>query len=85
MSVEMSNEQYGEVARALVFIAAGHRYVEGGRYARITRHEMIQRAREAAAVIKLRYLGDGGGGSSFPDEIGLQHRPKSPLSAGQRE
>lgn len=82
MTVELTNEQYGEVARALVFIAASTRFVEGGKQKRINREEMIQRAREAADAINLRYLGDGGGSSSFPDEIGLQHR-RRPSSVEQ--
>jgi hypothetical protein len=74
MAVTLSDEQYGTVARALVKIAAGKRYRPGGRQQWINRAEMMNLAREAAASIKLRYLGDGGGGSSFPQEIGLEHR-----------
>lgn len=77
MSVTLSDEQYGIVARALVVISAGKRFVVGGRTKNITKAEIITRAREAASAINLRYLGDGGGASSFPDEIGLEHREKS--------
>lgn len=76
MSVELSDEQYGIVARALVLIAAAQRWVPEGKCKQVSKHEMIQRAREAAAAINLRYLGDGGGNSSFPQEIGLEYRPR---------
>lgn len=76
MTVELTDEQYGAIARALVFIAAGKRFVPGGKQKNIPKSEMIQRAREAAAAIRLSYLGDGGGTSSFPGEIGLEHRPR---------
>lgn len=74
MTVELTDEQYGVVARALVYISAGKRFLPGGRQRAIPRHEMVQRAREACAIVRLCYLGDGGGNSSFPDEIGLQNR-----------
>jgi hypothetical protein len=75
VSVILTDDQFGAVARALVYIAAGTRFVEGGRQRAINRAEMMNRAREAASIINLRYLGDGGGTSSFPQEIGLEHRP----------
>jgi hypothetical protein len=71
MTVELSDEQYGAVARALVVIAAGKRVTNEGRFRRIPRAEMITRAREVCTAINLQYLGDGRGGSSFPEEIGL--------------
>lgn len=77
MSVELSDDQYGSIARALVFIAAGQLFTEEGRRRRINRAEMMQRAREACAAIKLSYLGEGQGTSSFPDEVGLQYSPKA--------
>lgn len=76
MTIELTDEQYGIVARALVYISAGTRFRPGGCQRAIPRHEMVQRAREACAAIKLSYLGDGGGNSSFPDEIGLQYRAR---------
>lgn len=74
MTVALTNEQYGIVARALVYIAAGRRFLPDGKQRNISRLEMRDRAREAAAAIRLAYLGDGRGNSSFPDEIGLQYR-----------
>lgn len=76
MPVEMTEEQYGVVARALVVIASGRRYRPGGKSRRVSREEMVQRAREAASVIRLAYLGDGQGNSAFPEEIGLEHKPQ---------
>lgn len=74
MNIELTPEQYGTVARALVVIAAGKRFVPGGQTKTVSRTEMIALARKAAATIKLNYLGDGLGRSSFPEEIGLQFR-----------
>lgn len=68
--VELTDEQYGTIARALVFIAAGKRYRENGKLTNIPRAELINRARDAAAAISLHYLGDGSRSPSFPDEIG---------------
>lgn len=83
--VELSDEQYGAVSRALVYIAAGTRFVEGGGQKAISRGEMMQRARKACMAMRLNYLGDGLGRSSFPDEIGLQHRRRSEQRGGLRE
>lgn len=73
--VELSPEQYGSVARALVYIAAGRGFRPDGRPFRVSRAEMITRAREACSAISLNFLGDGTGRSSFPQEIGLDHDP----------
>lgn len=77
MAVELTDKQYGAVARALVVIAAGKRFRPDGSSKSIPKVEMMQIAREAAAAINLRYLGDGGGVSAFPQEIGLQYRRRA--------
>lgn len=74
MAVEFTDEQYGAIARVLVYISAGTRFVEGGKQKAISRAEMMLRAREACTAIRLDYLGNGTGRSSFPDEIGLENR-----------
>lgn len=71
MAVELTDEQFGIVARALVVIAAGKKVKADGRITEERKDVLINRAREAASALKLNYLGDGSGTSSFPQEIGL--------------
>lgn len=71
VTVELTDEQFGIVARALVVIAAGKKVKADGRITEERKDVLINRAREAASALKLNYLGDGSGRSSFPQEIGL--------------
>ena len=86
MTVQLTDAQYGAVARALVAIAAGARFSPNGSRHNITRDELRNLAREACGEINLSYYGDGSLTPNFPEEIGFQfykkpskHSPPRPI------